>query len=69
VGVQGTKPPEADEFLHVKGVFSLIYDNEHTKKYVKISQTGVGGGAHARRAGAKSAFDCIPQSVVTLLPI
>jgi hypothetical protein len=26
--VQGAKPPEADEFLHVKGVFSLIYDNE-----------------------------------------
>jgi hypothetical protein len=23
LGVQGAKPPEADEFLHVKGVFSL----------------------------------------------
>jgi hypothetical protein len=23
VGVQGAKPPEADEFLQVKGVFSL----------------------------------------------
>jgi hypothetical protein len=35
VGVQGAKPLEADEFLRVKGVFSLSYDNEHIRKYVK----------------------------------
>jgi hypothetical protein len=23
-GVQGAKPPEAEEFLHVKGIFSLV---------------------------------------------
>jgi hypothetical protein len=49
VGVQGAKPPEGDEFLRVKGVFSLIYDNEHIKKYVKNFQTGVGGGARPAR--------------------
>jgi hypothetical protein len=35
VGVQGAKPPEADELLRVKGVFSLIYDNEHINKICK----------------------------------
>jgi hypothetical protein len=25
LGVQGAKPPEADEFLHVKGAFSLDF--------------------------------------------
>jgi hypothetical protein len=45
VGVQEAKPPEADEFLHVKGVFSLIQDNEHIKKMGKKFQTGGGAGA------------------------
>jgi hypothetical protein len=46
-------PPEADEFLRVKGVFSSIYDNEYIKKICKNFSNG---GAHAWRAGAKSAF-------------
>jgi hypothetical protein len=49
-GGPGAKPPEADEFLRVKGVFSSIYNNEHMKKYVKNFQTG------GRMPGAKSAF-------------
>jgi hypothetical protein len=59
MGVQGAKPPEADKFLHVKGVFSLALDNEHMKIYVKKIQTGV---AHARRAIAKSSFVCIESN-------
>jgi hypothetical protein len=34
------KPPEADKFLRVKGVFSLIYDNEHIKKICKNFSNG-----------------------------
>jgi hypothetical protein len=44
VGVQGAKPPEADEFLHVKGIFSLIQDNERNKKMGKKKFKRGGGG-------------------------
>ena len=43
--VQWAKPPETDEFLHVKGVFSLIYDTEGIEKWVeKFSNVWRGGG-------------------------
>jgi hypothetical protein len=43
VGVQGAKPPEADKFLHVKGVFSFISINERIKMGKHFSNGGWGG--------------------------
>ena len=44
VGVQGAKPPEADEFLHVKGGFIKIMIMYILKKYVIFFPNGGGGG-------------------------
>jgi hypothetical protein len=42
------KPPEADEFLHIKGVFLFKIMNTH-KICKKKNQRGVGGGGGVRR--------------------
>ena len=44
VGVQGAKPPEADEFLHVKGGFIKIMIMYILKKYVIFFPNGGGSG-------------------------
>ena len=44
VGVQGAKPPEADEFLHVKGGLIEIMIMNKLKKICEIFPKGGGGG-------------------------